>query len=80
MFVEFPTKSLNVLPADFDLDEPCSFNAECPLEAWLTKPIMQLVLTGFGGRYKKMNNFDKDRKASMTLATKQGKEETEQFF
>ena len=80
MFVEFPTKSLNVLPADFDLDEPCSFNAEGPLEAWLTKPIMQLVLTGFGGRYKKMNNFDKDRKASMTLATKQGKEETEQFF
>ena len=49
------------------------------MEAWLTKPIMQLVLTGFGGRYKKMNNFDKDRKASMTLATKQGKEETEQF-
>ena len=64
------------LPSNFDLDQPAVIQCAGLLWPWLTKPMMQQVLTGFGGKYKKMAGYAEDGKTSNTFVVKQGKEET----
>jgi len=68
------------LPCNFDLDQPAAIQRAGLLEPWLTKPMMQQVLTGFGGKCKKMAGYAEDGKTSNTFVVKQGKEETEELF
>lgn len=68
----------------FDSSKACVLAAggllKHPLEEYLTKPTIQQVMTGVGGRYKKMEGYQQDGKATATLTVRQGKEETEQLF
>lgn len=41
---------------------------------------MQQVMTGFGGRYKKLQGYKEEGKVTNTMATKHGKEEVEAYF
>ena len=65
------------LPSNFDLDQPAVIQCASLLEPWLTKPIMQQVLTNFGGKYNNMSDYKEEGKVSNTFVVKQGKEETE---
>jgi len=82
LFEKFPEVegSGDGLPANFDTARPCVVLIPRLLEEYLTKPIMQQVLTSFGGRYKKLTGYKEEGKVSNTLVVKQGKEETEAFF
>ena len=66
-----------VLPSHLDLDEPAVIQCAGLLEPWLTKPIMQRVLTGFGGKSNNMSGYKEEGKVSNTFVVKQGKKETE---
>ncbi len=61
-----------ILPKDFDPDMPGLFRPSALLDEWTSKAIMQKVLTGFGGQYKKIKGFKEDGKVSNTLSVKQG--------
>ena len=76
-FAVMPVKALD--PKEFEVDKVCVFtpgSVKEILEEYLTKTIVQAVLTGFGGRYKKLDGFKDEGKVSSTLMVKQGKEET----
>ena len=68
----------------FDVHKPCIFASGGVLkdltEEFMVKPNVKQVLTGFGGKYKKMDGFKDEGKVSATLTTKQGKEEAELYF
>ena len=76
LFQALPEKSLD--SKEFDPHVACIFpqaNVKEMLEEYLAKPIVQTVLTGFGGRYKRLEGFKEEGKVSSTLMVKQGKEE-----
>ena len=75
--VDCPTACL---PVGWNAEVPSLITTKQLLDSWLTSPIMQTVLTGFGGRYKKQQSYAEEKKTTSTLSVKQGKEETEQFF
>ena len=80
LFAALPEKPFD---KDFDTSQACTFSPVSMkeiLEEYLTKPIVQQVLTGFGGRYKKLEGYKEEGKVSSTLMVKQGKEDTEAFF
>ena len=61
-----------ILPRDFDPDMSGLFRPSALLDEWMSKAIMQKVLTGFGGQYKRIKGFKEDGKVSNTLSVKQG--------
>ena len=66
------------------LDKACIFATGGLLkgltEEFLVKAMVKQVMTGFGGKYKKMDGFRDEGKISATLTTKQGKEDAELYF
>ena len=79
-FAVIACDSKGLPPSFIDSSVPVVIDAKAVVDELLTKPVMQQVLTGFGGRYKKLAGFKEEGKVTNTLAVKQGKEDTEAFF
>ena len=69
------------LPLSWNPDEPCCITDSAQsVTKLLTDKTIKQILTGWGGRYKRQTMYEKEEKASMTLQTRQGKEQVEDYF
>ena len=65
---------------DTDMDIPFIVTTSPALTQWFGDKTMQQTMTTFGAKYKKQKTFEKERKYSTILTTKQGKEITAELF